>query len=128
MNDDKTSGWLAVGTVVAGLMSLGAWFAMRPPRSDRKLSDEKIKSFLESHPGWTKTGDALTRTFSFDDYVAGIAFVVKVGAMAEEHNHHPDINVGWQKVTVSWSTHDAGGITAQDTVMAEHTDTIFKAS
>ena len=95
-----------------------------------RLSDEAIEAFLAGHPGWDRaTGEvgALRRTFSFDDYASGIAFVVRVGFAAEARNHHPDLHVGWKRVQVLWSTHDAGGITALDTEMAERSDAIALA-
>jgi 4a-hydroxytetrahydrobiopterin dehydratase len=87
-----------------------------------KLSDGDIALFLEKHPGWERSADgALARTFAFDDYAAGIAFAVRLGFAAERRDHHPDIHIGWRKVRVAWSTHDAGGVTALDTEMAELT-------
>ncbi len=94
-----------------------------------KLSDEAVQAFLAGHPGWARvTGeaDALTRTFTFDDYAAGIAFAVRLGFAAEAKNHHPDLHIGWRRVQVVWSTHDAGGITALDTEMAERTDALAR--
>jgi 4a-hydroxytetrahydrobiopterin dehydratase len=87
-----------------------------------RLSDEAIDVFVAAHPGWERADGALARTFAFDSYAAGIAFVVRLGFAAEARDHHPDIFVGWRKVKVAWSTHDAGGITALDTEMAERTD------
>jgi 4a-hydroxytetrahydrobiopterin dehydratase len=92
-----------------------------------KLSDEAIEAFLGAHPGWSREAggpSALARTFSFQDYAAGIAFVVRLGFAAEANDHHPDLYVGWRRVRVVWSTHDAGGITALDADMAERTDTL----
>lgn len=91
-----------------------------------KLSDEAIDAFLAAHPGWARADGALARTFTFDSYAAGIAFVVRVGFAAEARDHHPDIVVGWRKVKVAWATHDAGGITALDTEMAERSDALAR--
>ena len=94
-----------------------------------KLSDEAVQAFLAGHPGWARAAgeaDALTRTFTFDDYAAGIAFAVRVGFAAEAKNHHPDLHIGWCKVRVVWSTHDAGGLTSLDTEMAERTDVLAR--
>jgi 4a-hydroxytetrahydrobiopterin dehydratase len=100
----------------------------------QKLSDEAIATFLGSHPGWERAPGpadphppgALVRTFAFDDYAAGIAFAVRVGFAAEARDHHPDLLVGFRRVRVAWSTHDAGGITALDTEMAERTDALAR--
>jgi 4a-hydroxytetrahydrobiopterin dehydratase len=91
-----------------------------------KLSDEAIGAFLGAHPGWERAEGALARTFAFDSYAAGIAFVVRVGFAAEARDHHPDLAVGWRKVRVAWSTHDAGGVTALDTEMAELTEQLAR--
>jgi 4a-hydroxytetrahydrobiopterin dehydratase len=91
-----------------------------------KLSDEAIGAFLTAHPGWERVGESLSKTFSFDSYGAGIAFVVAVGFAAEKRDHHPDLHVGWRKVQVVWSTHDAGGITSLDTDLAEHSERLAR--
>jgi 4a-hydroxytetrahydrobiopterin dehydratase len=94
-----------------------------------KLSDEAVEAFLAAHAGWTKEAGAalaLARTYSFEDYAAGIAFAVRVGFAAEARDHHPDLHIGWRRVRVVWSTHDAGGITALDTEMAERTDQLAR--
>jgi 4a-hydroxytetrahydrobiopterin dehydratase len=94
--------------------------------SRAKLTDEAIGAFLAAHPGWERADGALARTFAFDSYAAGIAFAVKVGFAAEARDHHPDLFVGWRKVKVAWTTHDAGGITALDAEMAERTDALAR--
>lgn len=90
--------------------------------SRTKLSEGAIGTFLERHPGWERAGEALVRTYELDSYGEGIAFVVKLGFAAEARDHHPDLQVGWRRVKVAWSTHDAGGITELDTEMAVLTD------
>ncbi len=92
-----------------------------------KLSDERIASFVAEHAGWTREDGALIKSFSFADYASGIAFVVRLGFAAEKRDHHPDLYVGWRKVKVQWSTHDAGGITALDLEMAELSDALFQS-
>ena len=84
----------------------------------------EIDAFVSAHPGWVKKGEALARTFSFDDYPAGLAFAVRVGFAAEKRDHHPDLHVGWRKVEVVWTTHDASGVTALDLEMAAESDRI----
>jgi len=93
-----------------------------------KLSDEQIAAFVAEHPGWERADDALVKTFSFADYPAGIGFAVRVGFAAEKRDHHPDLFIGWRKVKVAWSTHDAGGITALDVEMAALTDRLHQAN
>jgi 4a-hydroxytetrahydrobiopterin dehydratase len=107
-----------------------------------KLTDDAIAAFVLSHPGWTCEGasgaqsdamsaaglqafQALVKTFSFKDYASGIAFVVRLAFAAEKRDHHPDLAVHWGKVRVTWSTHDAGGVTGVDTEMAEVADRLY---
>jgi 4a-hydroxytetrahydrobiopterin dehydratase len=92
-----------------------------------RLSEEAVEEFVGSHPGWGRApGGALARTYTFGDYAAGIAFAVQVGFAAEGRDHHPDLHIGWRRVQVVWSTHDAGGVTALDTEMAERTDALAR--
>jgi 4a-hydroxytetrahydrobiopterin dehydratase len=90
-------------------------------RRDR-LSDDAIAAFVGAHPGWARAGNAVERTYSFPDYGAAVGFVMRVALAAERRDHHPDMLLSWGKVKVSWSTHDAGGITALDAEMAELCD------
>ncbi|GIK28029.1 MAG: 4a-hydroxytetrahydrobiopterin dehydratase [Chloroflexota bacterium] len=83
------------------------------------LTDVEIASALNDLPGWERDGDALTRTVTFDAYLAGAAFASAVGVLAEGLGHHPDLYIGYKKVTVRFNTHDAGGkITAKDVAAA----------
>jgi 4a-hydroxytetrahydrobiopterin dehydratase len=91
-----------------------------------KLSEEAVGAFVAAHPGWEHAEGGLARTFAFDSYAAGIAFVVRLGFAAEARDHHPDLGVGWRKVRVVWSTHDAGGITGVDVEMAEQTEALAR--
>ncbi len=68
---------------------------------------------------WTEVDNALERTFQLDSFVDAIAFVNRVGELAEAENHHPDIAIHYDKVTLRWSTHTAGGITDRDRELAE---------
>jgi 4a-hydroxytetrahydrobiopterin dehydratase len=78
------------------------------------------------HPdGWDVIeGKRLRRTWRFPDFASALAFVVEVGKMADEINHHPDIELGWGRATIEWTTHDAGGITEIDDDGAWRTDKI----
>ena len=68
---------------------------------------------------WNEVDDALERTFEFDDFRGALAFVNRVGELAESENHHPDIAIHYSKVTLRWWTHTAGGITDRDRELAE---------
>ncbi|MCU0463596.1 MAG: 4a-hydroxytetrahydrobiopterin dehydratase [Anaerolineae bacterium] len=79
------------------------------------LSDTDITQALSDLPGWSRDGDVLTKTYSFSSYLAGVAFASAVGVVSEGLDHHPDLHISWRKVTVGFSTHDAGSkITQKD--------------
>lgn len=79
------------------------------------LSDTDITQALADLSGWSREGDALTKTYSFASYLAGVAFASAVGVVSEGMDHHPDLDIRWRKVTVRFSTHDAGNkITQKD--------------
>ena len=86
------------------------------------LSENEIQSRLESLPEWTESSGAIQRTYVFDDFVQSIAFVNKVADLAEAADHHPDILIRYSKVTLTLSTHDAGGITEKDFDLAQKAD------
>ena len=68
--------------------------------------------------GWTEVDDALERTFELENFVDALAFVNRVGELAEAENHHPDIAINYNRVTLRWWTHTAGGITDRDRDLA----------
>jgi 4a-hydroxytetrahydrobiopterin dehydratase len=78
------------------------------------LNDAEISSRLKSLPGWKVESGELTRTFTFKDFVGSLAFVNKVGELAEKAGHHPDIDIRYNRVRLALITHDAGGLTAKD--------------
>ncbi len=90
----------------------------------RKLSPEQVQSKLKSLPEWTEAGGVLQRTYQFKDFLQSVRFVNEVANLAEKRQHHPDILVRWNKVTLSLSTHDAGGITQKDFDLAGESDTL----
>ncbi len=75
---------------------------------------------------WNETDGALERTFSFPDFLAGIAFVNRLAAAAQDANHHPDIAISYKDVTVRWRTHSEDAITELDRQMADRTDSLFQ--
>jgi 4a-hydroxytetrahydrobiopterin dehydratase len=77
--------------------------------------------------GWEETDDALVHEFEFESFRKAIAFVVQLAEAAESENHHPDIDIRYRKVTVRWTSHDAGGITERDRMMAERTSALAGA-
>ncbi|HTQ50611.1 MAG TPA: 4a-hydroxytetrahydrobiopterin dehydratase [Candidatus Acidoferrales bacterium] len=87
-----------------------------------KLNASKIKSALVAVPEWTKKGANISRTYPFKDFPAAIRFVNAVAELAEAAWHHPDIDIRWNKVTLTLTTHDAGGLTKKDFVLAQKFD------
>ena len=87
-----------------------------------KLTVEDVTERLEELPEWTQSGEAIQRTLGFRDFVAAMAFVNRVAALAEVQKHHPDILIRYNKVTLTLSTHDAGGITDKDFDLAKACD------
>lgn len=83
------------------------------------LSDIEIHRRLAELPGWQRHGDTIRRTFTFAGFPEAAAFVQRLVAPAEAMEHHPDVDVRYNRVIVTLSTHDAGGITENDLVLAE---------
>ena len=85
----------------------------------QKLSDLEVQRALGGLAGWSRRGDALVKTYTFARFGEGIAFVGRVAKVADEMDHHPDIDIRYTKITTTLSTHDAGGITQSDLRLAE---------
>ncbi len=79
------------------------------------LTEAEITEHLKQHPGWERDGDSITRTFKADTYMAGLALAAAIGTTCDVLGHHPDLMIGWKKVTVRFTTHDAGNkLSAKD--------------
>ena len=87
-----------------------------------KLSEAEVKDRLTHHPDWTEVGGEIQRTFDFADFKASMRFVNDVADEAERVQHHPDILIRYSRVTLTVSTHDAGGITVKDFDLATFAD------
>ena len=88
------------------------------------LSDDEIEARLGELEGWTREGDVIAKTFDHDDFVGSVEFVRRLTGPAEEMNHHPDLEISWDTVTVSLSTHSDGGVTAADFELAGKIDAL----
>ena len=86
------------------------------------LTDSAIQAALANLPGWKRNGLAIERTFEFGDFKQTMAFVNSVADAAELANHHPDIDIRYNKVRLALVTHDAGGITQKDFDLAAAAD------
>ena len=82
------------------------------------LTENEIRSALKDLPGWEYGGKTIERHFKFPDFVTALAFVNQVATAAEKANHHPDIAIHYNQVTLSLWSHDSGGVTKRDLKMA----------
>jgi 4a-hydroxytetrahydrobiopterin dehydratase len=91
------------------------------------LSKDQIEQWTQAHPGWRPDGAALTRTVECRSFPAAIELVRSVAAVAEDREHHPDIDIRWRTLHFTLSTHSEGGVTDKDTGLAETIDELSVA-
>jgi 4a-hydroxytetrahydrobiopterin dehydratase len=87
-----------------------------------RLSDEEIEQRLSELDGWERAGDAIRRDFEAGDFKGSVDFVNRLTPVAEEMNHHPDLEISWDTVTVTITTHSEGGLTGNDFELAGKID------
>ena len=92
-----------------------------------KLSDAAIDDALATLPGWRRADNSLQKTYRFPDYYRTMAFVNAVAWIANQQDHHPDLDVAYNRCSVTFSTHDAGGITLNDLICAARVDSLGAA-
>lgn len=88
----------------------------------KKISVGEIKLAKASLPGWFRRGHVIRRRFEFADFVVAMKFVNAVARAAEKAQHHPDLDIRWNRVALALTTHDAGGLTAKDFALAAVAD------
>ncbi len=88
------------------------------------LSDAKIEQALAAVPLWRREDREIVRTFQFANFVESVEFVNEVTELAEEADHHPDVDIRWNKVTLHLTTHSKGGLTAKDFELAQRIDAL----
>jgi 4a-hydroxytetrahydrobiopterin dehydratase len=88
------------------------------------LKSREVKSLMRRVPGWVLHSRAIRRKFEFEGFTDAVAFVNRVARRAEKNDHHPDIDIRWNKVTLTLSTHSEGGLTEKDFSMARECDAI----
>ncbi len=88
------------------------------------LSDDEIAERLSGMDGWERDGDAISKTYENEDFVGSVELVKRIVEPAEDMGHHPDLEISWDKVTVSITNHSEGGLTAADFDLAERIDAL----
>jgi 4a-hydroxytetrahydrobiopterin dehydratase len=91
-----------------------------------KFSSKRAKAEAAKLQDWTLTGNVITRGFRFDDFADAMRFVNKVAEIAEAANHHPDFEIRYNKVRLTLTTHDEGGLTAKDFKLAAKISRLVK--
>ena len=86
------------------------------------VGSHEVDAFLEAHPGWELAGNEITRTYELASFSESMGFVTRVALESEKADHHPDIDIRWNKVTLTLSTHSEGGLTARDLTLADTID------
>ena len=89
------------------------------------LSAQAIDSYLVELKGWKREGDGIRKQFNFDDYHHTMAFVNAVAWVAHQQDHHPDMDVGYNRCGVFYSTHDVGGLSMNDMICAAKVDALL---
>ncbi|MPZ25995.1 MAG: 4a-hydroxytetrahydrobiopterin dehydratase [Micromonosporaceae bacterium] len=92
------------------------------------LEPDEVRSALGTRPGWTGDPAAISRTVAFPSFPEAVAVVDRVAVVAEELDHHPDIDIRWRNLTFHCATHSAGGVTARDLDLAARIDEIVAAA
>jgi 4a-hydroxytetrahydrobiopterin dehydratase len=88
------------------------------------LDDAEIEARLSGLPGWERSGEAIAKSFGCGDFVGSVKFVASMVEPAEGMGHHPDLEISWDTVKVTISTHSEGGLTANDFELAEKVDAL----
>jgi 4a-hydroxytetrahydrobiopterin dehydratase len=91
------------------------------------LSDAEVQQALGQLPGWKRSGKLIERNYGFENFIKAMEFVNRIAEAAEAVNHHPDILISYNKVTLSLISHDSGGVTQRDIKMASRINELSPA-
>jgi 4a-hydroxytetrahydrobiopterin dehydratase len=89
------------------------------------LNPKQVSQSMKSVPGWTRRSISIRRKFEFKGFLEAVDFVNRVARKAEKNDHHPDIDIRWNKVALVLSTHSEGGLTGKDFLMARACSAIY---
>jgi 4a-hydroxytetrahydrobiopterin dehydratase len=104
----------------------GISLADRHCRGGALLAGEQFEQLKQQFPDWKVVENReLAKTFLFPDFQSALDFVNRVGTVAEQEGHHPDLHLAWGRVDVKTSTHDAGGLTESDFILAAKVDRVY---
>jgi 4a-hydroxytetrahydrobiopterin dehydratase len=100
----------------------------KPRKGESALERAKIGELLPALPGWESSdgGKSIGKTYSFEDFYETLGFVNAIGWMANKQDHHPDLEVGYNRCAVRWSTHDVAGLSMNDFICAAKTEQIAR--
>jgi len=82
------------------------------------LSDDEVQAGLDALPGWAREGDSIVKEYTLPSFLTAIDFVTRVAALAEAADHHPDLDIRYNRLRVALTTHDSGGLTRRDLDLA----------
>jgi len=91
-----------------------------------KLAQNEIADRMRTVPGWVLEGDSIKKQFTFKDFLEAVAFVDRLAPEAERADHHPDILINYKRVTLTYTTHDSGGLTEKDFAGAATADRLSR--
>jgi 4a-hydroxytetrahydrobiopterin dehydratase len=88
------------------------------------LDDQEIRTRLDELRGWTRDGEVIRKTYTLDSFPEAVAFVNRIAEVAQKADHHPDIDIRFDRVACSLSTHSEGGLTSRDFDLARSIDAV----
>ena len=90
------------------------------------LQDDELKELVARIPGWEIISNQIAREFNFGNFIEAFSFMTKIALICEKHNHHPNLENVYSKVTIKLTTHDLGGITNLDQIIASEINEIYE--